>query len=106
MATLTLEQMKKEYARLKAEKEVRADFMRRDRERKNVASKIRKMKYARAYALGSAIKKDGVTIAKGIAEDIQKAQKKGKVRKSVSKSKKSSTYGFSGNPFGIKAPRF
>jgi hypothetical protein len=100
----TLEELKREYARLKAEKEVRADFARRDREKKALASKVRQIKYARAHAIGKALKKGTVRVGTAIAKEARKSQRKRKSKPTTRRSTRS--YSYNGNPFGIKAPKF
>ncbi len=97
----TLEEIKREYARLKAEKEVRVAMEKRNVEKKEMAGKLRQLKYARAYSIAGRMKSGAKTIAKGISEDIQRSQ-----AKAIKTKRKAPARRNNGNPFGFSAPQF
>jgi len=67
-----LEDLKRERARLQNRADVRADFKKRDAEKKELKREIREMKHPGLFAFGRGVK----NTARGIGKSIQESQRK------------------------------
>jgi len=75
----TLEELKREIAKLKAQKEVRADFIKRDAEKKMLQKQLSMLKRPKLYGLktkSAKLGKEGVSLLVRVAKDYHKYQQK------------------------------
>jgi hypothetical protein len=75
----TVEELKREIARLKAQREVREDFARRDAEKRVLQKQLAMLKRPKLYGFArkaSALGKGGVSLLVKVAKDYQKYQQK------------------------------
>lgn len=75
----TLEELKREIARLKAQKEVREDFVRRDAEKRVLQKQLAMLKRPKLYGFArktSVLGKKGVSLLTTLAKDYHKYPQK------------------------------
>lgn len=103
MAYKSIEQLQRELAQLKAQREVEMDFQKRNQERKAIKGEIRNIKYAKVIGVGRSIGQGASRLGKRVTPTIRRfgqrvvqAQAPRKAKRIIKSNKVSKPY----NPFG------
>ena len=103
MAYKSTEQLQRELAQLRAQREVDIDFERRNKERKVLQGQVRELKYRRVIGVGRSIKGGAVRLTNRVTPTIKRfgqrvvqAQAPSKAKKIVKSNQVKKPY----NPFG------